>query len=300
MLALKIFALFILSSFMFSGGGVAACCGKKNVDSRLEKPAPPRTEQSTEGNLKVLAEGFHSSITQPFVAVIRDAETYSALVKLDGSLPKLAADFFETNALLAAFLGERNTGGYSVEITPSPVDINVLEKKPGKGVMVSQMITSPFKIVALPGILNTAVRLMLDEPWRHGMQPYDVKSGRFSMSGGFAGTSEEFGLEGVVGVMRAGKLATFWLRIIGSGTKRRLLMECSTGLTRGENKIEINRLSADSLVSPPNSGLEGNATFSEESRKLTLNLVSRPGFIADGYSGQGTIECELRTASFKP
>ena len=33
------------------------------------------------GGIKVLAEGFHSKITKPFVAVVRDVETYAALRK---------------------------------------------------------------------------------------------------------------------------------------------------------------------------------------------------------------------------
>jgi len=252
-------------------------------------------------DIKLLAEGFHSKITKPFVAVLRDAETYAALIKLDENLPKLDADFFKESVAVAAFLGERNTGGYSVEIRPNAIEISVLEKKPGKGVMVPQMITSPFKIVALKGVINSAVRLTPDEAWRQATTFYRVTNGRFSMAGGFAGTLEEFGLQGPIGVMRAEKLATFWFRIVGSETKkRRLLMECSTGLIDREDNVKINRMSADSLVDPPNSGLSGTATFSVEGGKLSVNLVSRPGFIADGYAGRGTIEAELGTPTPRP
>jgi PrcB C-terminal len=255
------------------------------------------------GDIKVLAEGFHSKITKPFVAVVRDAETYAALTKLDENLPKLDADFFKENVAVAAFLGERNTGGYSVDIRANTIEILVLEKKPGKGVMVPQMITSPFQIVALKGATNTAVRLNLfaDDSWRPAIPSYRVTSGRFKMSGGFAGTSEEFGLEGSIGVMRAGNLATFSFRVIGSETKkRRLLMECATGLMDSDGNVKINRMSADSLVDPPNSGLAGTVTFSEEGRKFALIMISRPSMVADGYSGQGTIEAELRQADAKP
>jgi hypothetical protein len=253
------------------------------------------------GDIKVLAEGFHSKITKPFIAVVRDAETYAALIALDENLPKLDADFFKENVAVAAFLGERNTGGYSVEIRTNAIEISVLEKKPGKGVMVPQMITSPFKIVALTGVSNAAVRLTPDEAWRQAITFYRVTSGRFSMSGGFAGTSEEFGPQGPIGVMRAGKVATFRFSILTSGTsKRRLLVDTCTGLIDGENKIRINRMSADSFVDQPNSGLSGTATFSDEGRKLWVNLLSRPGFIADGYSGRGTIEAELRPVDAKP
>src|SRR5256885_9485503 len=79
------------------------------------------------GDIKVLAEGFHSKITKPFVAVVRDAETYAALTRLDENLPKLDADFFKESVAVAAFLGERNTGGYSVEIRANGIALQVLE-----------------------------------------------------------------------------------------------------------------------------------------------------------------------------
>jgi hypothetical protein len=253
------------------------------------------------GDLKVLAEGFHSKITKPFVGVVRDAETYAALTTLDENLPKLDADFFKESVAVAAFLGERNTGGYSVEIQANMIEISVLEKKPGKGLMVPQMITSPFQIVALKGSTNAAVRLTPDEPWRQSIQNYRVTSGRFKMSGGFAGTSEEFGLQGSIGVMRAGNLATLWFRIVGSETKkRRLLVECSTGLIGKDGNVKISRMSADSFVDQPNSGLSGTATFSEEGRRFALIMIARPTLVADGYSGQGTFEAESRPADTKP
>jgi len=247
------------------------------------------------GGIKVLAEGYYSKITRPFVAVVRDVETYDALRKRDDNLPRLDEEFFKANVVLAAFLGERNTGGYRVEITPSPVDINILEKKPGKGVMVTQMITTPFKIVTLQGMAKAAVRLTLDEAWRQEMKLYRVTRGSFTMIGGFAGRSEEFGLEGVVGVMGEGKLATIWLRIVGSGPKRRLLMECSTGLMDDDDTIKLNRLSADSLMSQPNGGLTATAMFSEKGEKFALSLMSGLTLVADGYSGQGSLEAVLRT-----
>ncbi|HSP63810.1 MAG TPA: protease complex subunit PrcB family protein [Pyrinomonadaceae bacterium] len=253
-------------------------------------------------DIKVLAEGLHSKVSKPFVAVVRDAETYAALTKLDENLPGLDADFFKENVAVAAFLGERNTGGYSVEIIANGIEINTLEKKPGKGMMVPQMITSPFKIVALAGATNTAVRLNLfaDETWRRATTFYRTTSGSFRMSGGFAGTSEEFGLQGPIGVMRAGNLATFSFRVTGSETKkRRILVECSTGLIDSDGNVKINRMSADSLVDSPNSGLAGTATFSEEGKKFSLIMISRPSLVADGYSGQGTIEAELGTPTTK-
>src|SRR5262249_41228600 len=142
---------------------------------------------------KVLTEGFHSSITHSFVAVFRDADTYAELIKLDANLPKLDDEFFKSSIAIAAFLGERNTGGFSVDIArDSNGAIRISEKKPGKGMMVPQMITSPFKIVAVKSSASSPVVLSLDEAWKQNLKEYRVKSGTFTMSGGFVAVSEKF------------------------------------------------------------------------------------------------------------
>src|SRR6266571_7832283 len=100
-------------SLLFSGGSASGCRTKQSAKSQVNTPPMPQTEtgKSGIGELKALAEGFHSSITSPFVAVIRGEETYSSLMKLEPTLPKLGGDFFKSNVVIAAFLGQRNTGG---------------------------------------------------------------------------------------------------------------------------------------------------------------------------------------------
>jgi len=44
---------------------------------------PQNEQKQTSAELNVLADGFHSSITNPFVAVIRDQETYLTLNFID-------------------------------------------------------------------------------------------------------------------------------------------------------------------------------------------------------------------------
>lgn len=56
-------------------------------------------EKSVGGGVRVLAESAQSRVDDAFVAVARDAETYTALRELAGQLPELNADFFTTNAL---------------------------------------------------------------------------------------------------------------------------------------------------------------------------------------------------------
>lgn len=294
MLFLKRIVLVTLSSLLISGGA-SGCRAKQNTKYQIGGPAPVIEKgQPRESELKVLAEGAQSAIKNPFVALVRDADTYAALTNLDGNLPKLDDEFFKTKVVVAAFLGERNTGGYSVEISREAVGIRVTEKKPGKDMMVTQMITSPFKIVAVEGVSNPPVWLALDDAWQSRMSLFHVTNARFTMSGGIAGTREEFSLGGAIGVLRAGNLATFQFRLIAPATtKRRALIGHATGVVGSDNNIKVSRMSADSFIDPPNTGLQADGMFSDGGKKLLLNLLSRPSMIADGYSGRGSIEAAV-------
>jgi len=294
-LMLKTIVLLMLSTFALSSGA-SGCHAKRNAALPTQTP----NQETSTSAIKVLAEGFHSSVTHPFVAVVRDPETYTELLKLDANLPKLDSVFFRSNAVVAAFLGERNTGGYGVEVVQSAVGVRVLEKKPAKGVMVPQMITSPFKVIALEGVSNSPVWLALDDTWRKSLPLYRITSGRFSMSGGFAGASEKFGLQGAIRVIREGDVATFEFRLAGGeGMKKRALNEYATGSVAGDGTITLNKMSADSLINKPNSGLKATGALSRKDNKLSLTFISLPLMIADGYTGQGKIEADLETPLIK-
>ena len=274
------------------------CFAKQEPKPQASKPVVIEKDKPSSGHMKVLAEGFHSPVTHPFVAVLREPRTYQELRKLDGSLPKLDKDFFETSTVVAAFLGERNTGGFAIEfIHEVSGEIHIAEKKPGKGMMVTQMITSPFKIVAIEGSPNTRVPLSLDLAWLHRAQTYRVTSGTFTYSGGFAGKSETFALKGRVLALREDKLATLLFDISSSDAREtRSLVDSTTGVVATDGGIATARMSAWSLVPPPNGGLQCSGMFSEEGKKLLLQLSSTPINIADGYGGNGSISAELGAA----
>ena len=297
----RIISLLMLSAFALSSG-TSGCHAKQNA--ALPTPTP-NTETSTKA-LKVLAEGFHSSVTHPFIAVIRDAGTYAELMKLDSALPKLAAEFFNSNAVIAAYLGTRNTGGYSVEIRwgtglsvgpiPAKPFIYIEEKAPAKDVMVPQMITSPFKIVSLEVNPMDNIMLASDSAWQQTMRRYRVVAGTFKMSGGFAGTTQQFGLTGDLRVLtREGNLATFFLSVLNSDSakKQRSLNDFTTGIVDADGHLTINKLTAGSLVDAPNSGLKVSGAFSSGGNKISLVFNSLPSMVADGYQGEGTLEAEL-------
>jgi protease stability complex PrcB-like protein len=288
--AITILALFSLAMGI---GGAGACNEHQN---RNDKPIV-ENQKTDSGEIKTLAEGFQSSITDPFVAVIRDEETYVTLRKHEANLPKLEAEFFRLNIVVAAFLGTRNTGGYSVEISrDSNGQIWVAEKAPDKGAMVSQVITSPFKLVSLEPKGTTAVPLASGDIFQQRSHLYRISRGNFNMSGGFSNRKESFQLNGKLQVTRLGDLITIGFAMVSSGGEReRSLRTSATGMIK-EGRIMINRMSYGSLIDPPSGELQVSGRFSE-GNGLTLDFVSKPLNIPESYGGGGSILAELVAVS---
>ena len=265
-------------------------------------PSPQKVMDTTNSDIKVLAEGSHSAITSPFLAVVRDQQVYANLRQLVTNLPELQEDFFKSNAVIAAFLGERNTAGYGVAITRADDSaINVVATSPPKDAMVAQVITTPFKVVSVVSTAgkgrtpNVSLALRAEGPWQQAMQTYLITAGEFTMSGGFAGRMEKFALAGDIRVMREGKLATFVFNLKSTGDeKQRALNEATTGLVE-DGKAIVGRMAAGSLIDVPHSDLSASGTLNDKNGKLALSFKSLPSMIADGYGGGGSIEAQADT-----
>ena len=257
-------------------------------------PTPQKSMDTTNSDIKVLAEGSHSEVTSPFLAVVRDEQVYARLRKLTTGLPELQEDFFKHQAVIAAFMGERNTGGYSVQITRSADDsIHVAVMSPPRDAMVAQVITTPFKLVAVPR--NRSLALEADNNWQKAMRSYHTTSGQFSISGGFAGRMQQFALDGDIRVMREGKLVTLLFDLKSADAeKQRSLKESGTGLVE-DDSIVVSRIGAGSLIEVPHGDLSATGSFTDKKSKLALSFISLPTMIADGYAGGGSIEAQAAT-----
>ncbi|HXI23218.1 MAG TPA: protease complex subunit PrcB family protein, partial [Pyrinomonadaceae bacterium] len=213
MLTLKLAALALLTSFVLSGALPLACRSNSGDNKNMVS-----TSNDSTGDLKVLAEGSVSPINTSFVGVFRDAETYAALRGQATNLPELKADFFKSNLVIAAFLGERNTGGYSIATVQEPNGkIRIAEKAPPKDAIVAQMITSPFKLVSMPTNGTPPVQLSLDERFNQRAQLYRISNGSFTVSGGFAGRTEQYKLAGKLQVMRLAGVVSIGFGVVSEG-----------------------------------------------------------------------------------
>lgn len=323
MLKIRTCILVCALSLALSGGGAAGCgpkgnqtkpntngaantneTGPGNENARPSPTPPVRPDDAgghggipVKGEIKVLAEGGYSQVNDAFVAVARDAETYAAIRTLVKTLPEMSADFFEHNAVIAAFLGQRRTGGYSVRVTRAADGaIQLDQESPAKGSLTTQALTAPFKIVSVQTgesqfRFENTLRVAIGAAWQGAMRPYRVTLGEFKMYGGFAAHSETYSLAGDLRLMREGSLATFVFNLKGNGAKKeRALAEVATGLVQKSGQVTIGYLEAGTLVDLPRSALNARGSFGPGENTVALTFDSLPSNIADGFGGQGKLE----------
>ena len=102
-----------------------------------------------------VASGGSSAIADAHQAVVRADTEWQALWKRHGAREAAPAIDFSREMIAAVFLGTRPTGGYRVEITAlrreaDVLVIDILERRPPPGALVTQALTAPFHIVRLP------------------------------------------------------------------------------------------------------------------------------------------------------
>lgn len=302
MLRIRI-SLAVLALSLGMNGAGASGCGTKRSDTTQSakqaenknvpvKPEGEEVDKSVNVEIKTLAEGSYGKVTNAFVAVARNLETYATLRELAGNLPQLNADFFNQNIVVGAFLGQRPTGGYAVEIALTKDNrLRVSQKSPPAGSMTTQALTAPFKIVSVQSTEERPVAIEIDAAWNNETRPFRVSSGEFTTGGGFAGRIERLQLSGDIRVSRLGKMATFVFDLKSSGSaKPRALRDAATGIAGDNGSISAAIVDAGSLVDFPRSALGIKGSFTENEARLSLSFASLPSNVSDGYSGQGKLE----------
>ena len=300
------FALFLVllslgSSVNVPGRGQQRRNVAAQEQSSKTAPAPRRAKGNpvvTNNEGKELAAGNHSSVLESFVLIARDAETYALLLALNNSLPVQSADFFKSHAVIAAFLGQRRTSGFSLDIKrDQDGSLRIREHAPAKGAMVKMVLSTPFKVVAIAVETDQPIMLALDETWQNRLRPYRLTSGELTINGGFAGVRERLRLEGTVGVMRAGALATFWFDLQSAGgAQKRHLRDVASGNVGTSGEVRLNRLEAFALTGAIQSPFHATGRFTHEEQYLALNLeTTRARHVADNFTAKAAFKALATT-----
>lgn len=289
----KLFILLILS-FVAAHPASAQSIGKrgkkpvraKKVVSKPQSSNVKPTAQTTK--MKILVSDAQSAVETTFVFAARDAETYARLQKIVPQLPQPSSINFQTTAIVAAFAGTKPTGGYEVVFEHTANNLKINLTAPPRDAMSAQVLTQPVSVVAVAIEENQSLMLDLAANWLNAASVYRIVNGKFEASGGFAGTSEKFGLSGTVKILRANDLATaiFDLRAVGKTTK---MFDAASGFVEN-GKINIARIDAGTLVASPRPPLAANGEISDT--KLNLTFEPLPTNTADGFEGRGTLEAK--------
>ncbi|HVF56136.1 MAG TPA: protease complex subunit PrcB family protein [Pyrinomonadaceae bacterium] len=269
-----------------------------NANASPQSPAPAAGEEKPVSGeakeVKILAQGGYGQVEEPFIVVARDEKVYAALRALVESLPEVNADYFRTNAVVAAFLGTRRTGGYSVNITAAPGGaLVVAEQSPPKDAITTQALTNPFKVVAVPVGDEQSVELSLQGEWASALlRPYRVSSGTFETSGGITGRGETFKLEGGLSVARRAGLATVLFDLKSAGAKKQMaLKSAASGIVEDGGRLSL-VTDAGTLVQRPHNFLRATANLTGDENKLSLVFSSLPAKHPESFAGRGSVEAE--------
>ena len=137
--------LSIVIAMILNGYGVSALPG-------------PGEEAIMEVEIKGEWKGYHCGYTEPARLVIETEvewkEVWEKVVAFQIPKPKLPEVDFETEMIIAVFMGEQRTGGYSIDITriikeEEEIVVQVEEKYPDPDLLVTMALTQPYHIVVV-------------------------------------------------------------------------------------------------------------------------------------------------------
>lgn len=107
---------------------------------------------------EVIDSGQSCGITEKNNYVIRNRQEWSGLWNRVDSrssvIPSLLEVDFDKYMVIGVFLGEKNTGGYAIEVEKiveegEKIIVHLKETTPGKDDMVIQVLTQPYQIIKI-------------------------------------------------------------------------------------------------------------------------------------------------------
>ncbi|NQY29574.1 MAG: protease complex subunit PrcB family protein [Flavobacteriaceae bacterium] len=132
------------------------CSSSKNVDTPAEK-----NNENTQLSFEVLVEDQIGGFVKEEIRIIKNRESllevygYVNRIRKPGfSIPKVD---FSKETIIAVFMGEKTTGGFSVTIENVKEEnkkliVKIKETKPGPKDMVTMAITQPFCFVKINNV----------------------------------------------------------------------------------------------------------------------------------------------------
>ena len=110
-------------------------------------------------DMQLLASGTHSGVKEQEYHDLHNAKDFQTwwnkAYSSYSEVPALPSVDFTKNMVVAAFMGEKSHGGYSIRVenieqTPDAYNVNIRINIPGQGCRTTQDVVQPFEFVVVP------------------------------------------------------------------------------------------------------------------------------------------------------
>lgn len=114
----------------------------------------PINKKSPTGLYEVLTQQSQGGASIKFFEILTE-ESEIAMLKADENLSgKISSDDLKTSTFLILNMGEKPTGGFSIEVsnvqeTPEKIIVTTQESSPDPGAMVTMALTYPYTVVKI-------------------------------------------------------------------------------------------------------------------------------------------------------
>ena len=249
-------------------------------------------QKKERGDLVVLSEGSYGQIEKPFLFIARSSETFAQLKQIVKGVefpgPRTSIDF-EKEAVVAVFSGRKNTGGHSISISRSADDLKIEAVAPAADAIVTDALTSPYKIVKFPIDEEMPVSLNVSREWSESGERFCIDSAVFSFSGGFRGMEQSFNSAGTVTMWKLGGHLTMAFDLKeAADTGNRKLLEAASGRLQG-SKIAIQRLETGGFIDRPHPQMIVSGEIHDDKLDMSFSPGKRNYVINDGFEGRGKL-----------
>ena len=159
---MKLFKFLILVALFISlVGNVSA----QTKNRKYVKKSQSKIVKQSNAALKIIAEGTYSPVEMPRILIVRSAKDYLELQSLVENLPAASEIDIKKTAVVAAFAGTKNTGGYSVKIRRIAGVIKVEVVAPPKDALMTDALTQPFAVALVS--VGEVSRIQYSKDWKN-------------------------------------------------------------------------------------------------------------------------------------
>lgn len=156
----RLFTLGTALLLLVATAGCDSVGNQEGNETQFSEPVSFSTLSGGSVSVEQIDRGQYGSIVEGTQRVLRDENAYASFWKKlhadRSSVPERPEVDFGNQVVVAVVMGERSTGGYSIEVDEvlrsedeNQIQVQFTEKVPGDGCQVTQALTSPYVLATV-------------------------------------------------------------------------------------------------------------------------------------------------------